>query len=58
MKRIMKIASPIKEITNKNLNLNQDRSDSVLYMGLVFAVLCPKKSISSKFRGYDLKPSE
>ncbi len=52
----MKIESPIKEITNKNIS--QDRSDSVLYMGLIFAVLCPKKTISSKYRGYDLKPSD
>ena len=51
MKKIMKIASPIKE---PSFNFNVSQLDSVLYMGKVFAVLCPKKSISSKFRGYEI----
>lgn len=53
MKRIMKITSPVREVKN-NFTLTKDRTDSVLYMGKVFAVLCPKRSIASKYRGYDL----
>ena len=39
---------------NYNFCVSNNQEDCVMYMGPVFAVLTPKDSISSKYRGYEL----
>lgn len=56
MKRLMKISSPVREV--KSFALCREHPDSVLYMGKIFAILCPKRSIASRFRGTSLQASE
>ena len=58
MRKIMMIASPKKEEAKNESDLGSNKfGESVLYMGRVFAVYCPKFSISSRYRGYSLRPT-